>query len=117
MLSTLLNRPCTIIRRSASGSTDDGYGNRTPAETLVEAVCELQQRQRSEPGDQGEFSDTAWLIVFPAGTVIDTGDGVIVDGHIFEMVGDPWEVRNPRTQVASHVEATVRRTGAEEDGS
>lgn len=118
-LSDLLNRPCTITRRSQSGTTDD-YGNDIPAETTVETVCELQQRDRradSEPDLAGELSDTLWLLVLPAETDIDTGDVVEVDGLVYEMFGDPWLARNPRTGEESHVECTLRRTASAEDAS
>lgn len=118
MLSNLLNRRCTIITRTASGDEDD-YGNDLPGETVTETVCEIQQRQRDEPGDQGELSVTGWLLILPAGTLIRTGDSVVIDGgHEYEVVGDPWPLRNPRTQQESHIEASVRRTaGDEETGS
>lgn len=116
MLAQLLNRPCTILRRSESGSEDD-YGNEIPDEQQVETVCELQQRSRQEPGNEGELSDTSWLAIFPAGTELDTGDGLLVDDQKYEMVGDPWIARNPRTRAVSHVEATLRRTESEAAGS
>jgi hypothetical protein len=115
-LAQLLNRPVTIISRSDSGETDE-LGNEIPTETAIETVGELQQRQRDEPGAQGEFSETTWLLVLPTGTEIDTGDAVVIDGRIYELVGDPWAARNPRTQTESHVEATVRRAAGEEAGS
>lgn len=108
-LSKLLNRTCTLILRDLSGTVDD-YGNPVPSERTITTVCELQQRQRTEPGDQGEVSDTTWLLVLPAGTTIDTGDAVEVAGERYELVGAPWPARNPRTGLESHVEATVRRT-------
>jgi hypothetical protein len=116
-LATLLNRPVTIVRRSASGDTDP-YGNEIEAETSTETVGELQQQQRTEPGAQGELSQTNWLLILPAGTEIGTADAIIVNGQEYEMVGDPWPARNPRTHEQSHVECTVRRTaGSEETGS
>lgn len=118
-LAKLLTRPCTITVRSHSGN-QDAYGNDIPAETTVQTVCELQQLTRltdAEPAGQGEFSDTRWLLVLPAGTEIRTGDTVEVDGHAYEMFGDPWPVRNPRTGRDSHVQATVRRTAGSEEAS
>lgn len=116
-LAQLLNTPVTILRRSASGETDP-YGNPIEAEEEVETVGEVQQQQRGEAGDAGELSDTAWLGVFPAGTDLRTGDAVRVDGiGEFELVGDPWPVRNPRTQQSSHVEASMRRTTGTEEAS
>lgn len=111
MLSQLLNRPCTITSRTASGEIDES-GDETYTPTTVETVCELQQRRRDEPDAQGEFSDTDWLIFLPAGTAIDTSDTVTVDGVTYEVVGDPWPARNPRTQTVSHVEASLRKAGS-----
>jgi hypothetical protein len=116
-LSNLLNRPCTITRRSTSSSVDE-YGNPIDSVSNVETVCEIQQRSRDEQDDQAETSDTLWLLVLPPGTVIDTSDKVHVPGlGDFEMVGAPWPARNPRTQQESHVEATLRRTAGPETGS
>jgi hypothetical protein len=42
---------------------------------------------------------------------------VIVNDLVFEVVGDPWQARNPRTRLLSHVEATVRKTGEAAVGS
>lgn len=108
-LSQLINRPCTLTRRSPSGARNQ-YGKRLPTQTTVETLCELQQQSRDEPGEAGEFGDTTWLLVLPAGTAIDTSDSVTVDGDVYELVGPPWEARNPRTRQVSHIEATVRRT-------
>src|SRR5689334_17240639 len=116
MLATLLNRPVTITRRLPSSDTD-GYGNEIPDEDTVETVCELQQQQRTEPGDEGELSSTRWLAIFPAGTDLRTGDAIEVDGATYEVFGDPWPARNPRTRAESHVEATVVRTAGSEDAS
>lgn len=107
-IAHLLTRACTVTNRTDSGAVDD-YGNPVPAETEVDTTCELQQQRRSEPVGEGELSDTLWLLVLPAGTTIDTGDKVTVDGQEFEMVGDPWPVREPRTGQESHLEASVRR--------
>lgn len=115
-LTALLNRTCTIIRRSESGSTDE-LGNEIPDEEAVETVCELQQRNRSEQGNQGEVSSTDWLLILPADTDIGTGDAVVVDEEVYEMVGDPWPARNPRTATESHVEASLRRVVGDEDAS
>lgn len=115
---TMINRPCVLVLRDKTGEEDD-FSNEAPDETEVESFCEIQQVDRSEPGDQGELSDTLWNGYFPAGTDLSTADAVRVpDLGEFELVGAPWPVRNRRTQQESHVEASLRRTGdleAEED--
>jgi hypothetical protein len=116
LLSQLLNLPCTVLQRSSSGSTTP-YGRRRSTETPVETVCELQQQASTEPTD-GQVADSTFLLILPAGTQISTGDAVVVDGHTYEITGQPWTARNPRTQTVSHIEAAVRRVaGAEETGS
>lgn len=115
-IATLINRPCVVIERLPSGDTDD-YGNSVPDEEEVETVVELQQVQRDEPGGAGELSDTRWLGFFPAGTDLTTADAVVVDGERYELEGDPWPVRNPRTGTESHVEASLCRVAGAEDAS
>lgn len=121
-LLQLLNRPVTITRRSESGDTD-AYGNDIPAVSVIQTVGELQQRRQrtsgsgGEPADQGEVADSHWLLILPAGTDLDTGDEVTVEGHAYELVGEPWPARNPRTQTESHVEVSLRRTAGEDDAS
>ena len=112
----MINRTCTVIRRSESGSTDD-YGNDVATETTSVTVCELQQLRRDEKEDSGEVSRDTWTVFFHADEDIETGDAVVVDGQTFELIGDPWEARNPRTGVTSHIEATARRTAGAEDAS
>lgn len=116
-IQTLLNRPCQIVRRTAS-TTEDAYGNLIPDETITSAVCELQPRaqsQSSEPGMLGEVSDTHWVIFLLPGETLRTGDSVIVDDETYEIVGDPWRARNPRTQQFEHIEAPARRTAGADD--
>jgi len=109
-----MNLPCTIVNRSFS--TLDELGNDVAAESTVETVCELQQRQRGEDGE--ELSTGSFLLVVPAVTALRSADSVIVDGVEYEVSGEPWAVRNPRTQTDSHLEATVVRVaGATEAGS
>ena len=112
-IASLLTLPCTIVRRSPTGTEDD-YGNEIPGESTVSTLCELQQRQRGETEET--VSDTSWLLVLPADTDVDSADVVIVAGKEYEMAGDPWVVRDPETGVLSHTEATVVRTAGAHDG-
>ena len=116
MISNLLNLPCQITRRRASG-VEDRYGNEIPTENTVSTVCELQQKRRNEDGSHNELSDTEWHLFLPVGTSLDASDVVIVDGMEYEVEGDPWEVRNPRTRAASHVEASLIRVSSSDGGA
>lgn len=111
MIETLINRPCVITR--GSDAPPDDFGLEDPPEPgeEVETVCELQQRNRSEPGEDGEVSSSDWVLFLRADEVLGTADTVEVDGESYEVVGEPWRARNPLTRQFSHVEATVRRVG------
>lgn len=115
MLANLLNTPCQIVRRLPSAETDE-YGNEIPGEELVSTTCSLQQRSRDEPGGAGELSITLWNLYLPTGTALSTGDAAVVGGHVYEVVGEPWDAREGSPAVW-HVEATVRRTAGAEVGS
>jgi hypothetical protein len=112
MLSNLLNRSCQIVRRGLSGVEDD-YGNEIAGETVVSTVCELQQDMAVEITGHEDLSRTRWRCFFPADTDIDGTDRVIIDAERYEIDGDPWSVRNPRTQQMSHVEAHLIRVSGE----
>lgn len=115
-LQILINTPCTIVKRQPDGTVDE-YGNDVPVETLVETHCEIQQRQSLEPVGQGELGITTWDVFFQADEDFGQGDALIVHDEIYEAIGPPWQVRNSRTQTASHVQATVRRTAGVGVGS
>jgi hypothetical protein len=110
-IAQLLNRPCTITHRQ-DGDERDEYGNALDGEMTTTTVCELQQRQRSETTD--EIAASTWALYLPAGTAIDTGDAVEIEGVSYEVDGEPWAVRSPITKGVSHIEATVRRTAGVE---
>lgn len=105
----LIRTPCTIIRRSDVGDVDED-NNEIPGETPVETLCNLQQVRRDEPASEGELSVTAWNCYFPAGTELTTADAVEIEGHLYELAGDPWDA-NQGSAAVNHVEATLVRTG------
>lgn len=103
--------PCQIISRSTTGGTiDDGYGNLTPTLGTIDSFCDLQQTSRTEPPLSGETSITTWNIYLPVDTVIDTGDAVVVNNKVYELIGDPWNADSGSNMV-NHVEATATLQG------
>lgn len=114
-ISTLVNRTCTITRRSPSAAKDT-YGNAIPGTSTVTTVCEIQQQpRRADAETTDDLSDTLWLGIFLPGTAIDASDAVTVDGLKYEVSGAPWPARNPRTRAVSHIEANLRRVAAATD--
>ena len=110
-----MRTPCVVTSRSASEDTDE-LGNEKPGESSVETVCYVEQKRRDEDERGGEVSQTEWLGLFPTGTALDTAAAVWVeDLGTFELVGAPWPVKNPRTQVVSHLEATLSRIAGAHD--
>lgn len=109
-LTQLINKPCSIISRSP-GSTPNEFGWKDRAESVTSTVCEIQQDMADENAGDNDMSKTRWRIFFPVGTEIDADDVVSVDGLEYEVDGEAWAVRNPRTQTMSHVEANVVRVG------
>lgn len=110
---SLIATPCTLVRRTDAG-TDDIYGNEQRTETLVTTTCSLQQTRREEPDAAGEASETTWSLFLPTGTAIDTGDGVVVNDAVYEVIGQPWDADEGSAAV-NHVEATLRRVAGAED--
>lgn len=109
-LADLLSRTATITRRTADATDRDEYGDEIIDTATTTVSCELQQRQRGETAD-GTVAASGWFAVFPADTTLDAGDAVEIDGTSFEVDGPPWVVKNARTGVASHIEATLTVAG------
>jgi hypothetical protein len=110
-----INRPATLLRRTEEG--EDAHGNPKYEVEEVDVVCELQQFRRQEArANVDDLSDSLWDLYLPAGTEVDSGDAIVVDGRTYEILGEPWEARDPFTERFSHIEATVRRTAGAGDG-
>jgi hypothetical protein len=105
-VDALLTRPCTILR--STGAADD-YDQTPGTPTQASTRCELQQLTSTEAGEAA-IELTVWQAFFPAGTVLSGADAIQVDGETYELLGDAWPVRHPRTGRESHVQAQVRRS-------
>lgn len=115
-LARLINRPCTI-RHETEGDADE-YGNAEAKVSEVETVCELQQQPAYRREDEGEVSDTRWVIYLLPDAVIGSGDSIdVADEGVFEVFGEPWKARNPRTGRISHIEVPVRRTSGSNEAA
>lgn len=111
--SRMMRTPCTLLLRQEG--EEDALGNPIPGEPVeVETVCAFQQKRRDEPPAEGETSVTEWDLFLPYGTEINTGDAVRVKGHVYELVGDPWEA-DEGSRSLWHVAATVRRVSGADD--
>lgn len=115
MLSNLISRPCTIVRRSQSTESDE-HGNEIPSVSEVETVCEIQQRQRSERDDQ-PLGRGDWLAFFLPTEDLTGADALRLDDlGVFEFDGPPWLADSGPTAI-HHWEASVVRVADEEPAS
>lgn len=107
-LTQLLTRTVTIERRGPSGVDD--YGN--PVQVVTSSATVLgyveQTAADENTNDRHVASESALLVVL-AGTELDAGDTVVVDGTRWQVAGPPWSVRRPGPNVEHHVEALLRR--------
>jgi hypothetical protein len=90
--------------------TPDGDGVQVPAVVAEATCCELQQvSAREDLG--GAVQLTSYRLVLPADKPARGWDAIrrVDSGELYELEGEAWQVVNPRTGVASHVEAFVRR--------
>lgn len=109
-LARLINRPCTI-RRMTEGEVRDKHGNVESVVAETETVCELQQQPAFRSESEEQVSENRWFVYLLPGEIVGSGDSIDIEGAgQFEVFGEPWEARNPRTRRASHIEVAVRRT-------
>lgn len=122
MISRLINRPCAIHRQEVTTQRDD-MGDPIVAEAPEHrTVCDLQQNTADESRDGGAGSQSStWALFLLPGESLDGWDEITIAppdatpetwdgvGTRFTLYGKPWEVRNPRTGVVSHIEATVHK--------
>jgi len=104
----MMKTPCTVIQRVPTGETDR-HGDAVTKPVEVETRCSLQKVRGTEHESGGEVSDTAWLLSLPWGIELDAGAAVRVQGHQYEVVGEPWNAEEGSRSLW-HVEADVRRT-------
>lgn len=100
------------VTRVARTSTPDPAGVLTTTTTITTYRGHLQQSRTREETAGQEVAISDWnLYLEPAaaGNIDDT-DRVTVDGLDYEVDGQPWFARNPRTAIVEHVECRLRRT-------
>jgi hypothetical protein len=107
VIGGLLTLDAQLLRRDQSGPPDE-YGN--PGWVVVgePVACELQMQTSFEDHGAALQSSTYRLILAPLAGVRGW-DALELDGVTYELDGDAWLARNPRTGQLSHVEAIVRR--------
>lgn len=110
MIAGLLTLDAQLLRRDPSGPPDE-YGNPGWVAVGEPVKCELQLTTSFEDHDAAVQTSTYRAILEPAAaaTEVRGWDALEQDGITYELDGDAWRARNPRTGVFSHVEAVVRR--------
>lgn len=114
-LETMINRPCTLIRETASGKRN-AAGNETTEKVEVETVCEYQQRSTRENPES--VTRSADVVYFLPHEEVSSGNEIVIPGEgRFRVEGQPARRRNPRTMASAQVEVQVERiAGPEGEG-
>lgn len=122
-MTVLLNQLCTVTVLTADG-TPDRAGVPAATEEEYTTTGYFEQRQATEQTAGQTSDEQRWLaIINPTATVEGTsGDQVDLtdliastwtvepDGlGVFQVVGEPWPVRNPRTRTVQALEFEMRR--------
>jgi hypothetical protein len=94
--------------RSSDGAPDD-YNNPTETTTTRDVKCWYEQAQASEATANTLRQDETHRLFLLASESMTGWDQLAVNGLEFEVVGPPWKAINPRTGVASHIEARGRQ--------
>ena len=106
-VTTLLTRQATLLQRSPGAA--DELGDPTWIEVGVPVECELQPSGANEAHGDALQVSTWRLFLGPEHATASGWDAVEVGGELFELVGDPAPIWNPRALAYDHVEATVQR--------
>lgn len=105
MIERLLRQEVEVVPVSAGDP--DRYNAPTRAEGEPVPYAAWIEQTRATELQVGRHTVIAdWLLVLPAGAVIDAGDRVRHDGRTFEVTASPDRVRTPRGE--HHVEALLR---------
>lgn len=105
----LLSQSVTIINRAQTGAADD-FGDPTWTLTSTTAKGYLYQTTRTEDTNGQVLGFQEFRVALEAGAALDRTSQLLVDGTLYEVYGEPWQVFNPRTRRVDHIEATVRVT-------
>jgi hypothetical protein len=106
----LLTVPCTVTRY-AQGAADD-RGDIPLVGTDSASFCTLFQKTANEAIDGNDVQTTTWVLYLPADCADLSGQDrvtTVADGFVYELVGDPSPVRDPRRGLVHHLEAMVKR--------
>lgn len=108
-VETLLTQSCTVDHRDPG--PEDPYGDHPlEAVTSTDYPCWFGQSTRTEEiVGTSAIERERWNLYLPPDAVIDANDTVWLDGAPYEVNGNPWQVRDPVTAAASHIEATLER--------
>jgi hypothetical protein len=109
MILTLINRPCTILQRTAD--VEDTYGDLSKTETSTSTLCELQPLRQPNRGEVegGNLSSEAFNLYLLGAVALNADDAVIVDSETYELVGDAAPRRSPLDGQVAYTHAVVRR--------
>jgi len=102
-----LTEPVTLHLRTPGA--EDEHGNPATTESDLEVSGYASRQIASEQGEAGVVVGESMRLFLAAGTPLTGWDAVTIGGQEYEVIGDAWEVFNPRLGAVHHVEADIRR--------
>lgn len=126
---TRLLRQWVLVEHVTQDGPPDGMGDPTEESTWSRFRGYAWQQTETETTGNQIIESEQWrlALVRSAAGHIDAGDRVIVDGQLdgpngttgipvpgigetFEVAGEPWPAKNPRTLLVEYVEAKLERS-------
>lgn len=122
--SRLLRTPILVERVTQTGPPDE-MGDPTEESTWLRFLGYVWQASSTETGSNGVIVTDQYQIalVRSANGLIHAGDRIVASGELddlgvpvpdvgetYEVDGEPWPARNPRTQLIEYVQGRLVRT-------
>lgn len=95
-----------VTLHTRANGAEDEHGNPTQVETDT-VVMGFASLQVGSEALQGAVTGARYRLFLMAGAPITGWSAATVDGVKYEIVGRPWPVFNPRTQLVHHIEADM----------
>jgi len=111
-VARLLRIDCTVTHVTVDEDDRDEMGNPTEVTTTTTYKgWHWQSTSREETGNAETVQDEHNLALeLAAAGNVDAGDRVEIDGITWEIDGEPWQARNPRTLRLEYVQAKIVRS-------
>lgn len=109
-VESLMTQTATLRTRAGEDRSDTGDATLTYSETEIVGYFEPEDPIGLEGEDlqQRNTQLGRWLGFIPATTELTGFDSLVFDGKVMDLTAAPRPIWNPRLQVMSHIELSLR---------